>query len=369
MKIKRILCLALALALLLSLAGCGRAAQSETAADGGAGSKATATAPASAGQENTDTEQGAAAATSGGIKTVEEMIAEKNQLEAEVASDGVAYARKKNVHSYLFMGIDEAGYAPTTATEFRNSGQCDTILPYVVDDDAKKYTILQINRDTMVTVDILNYYGDIISQTTQQLEFAHSYGNGFKASGENVARAVSRLLGGVEIDGWIALQFGAIPPVNDTLGGVKVKIEDDFSNDDPTLIQGETVELVGEHAMKYLRGRMKVGDGTNTSRMHRQMIYLAAFTKRLREELKAGNSNIINQLYNAASPYMVSDMSMGSITNVAVRCAGYSQGSTKTLSGTNQVVTYKNGVTMDEYTVDPASLDAAVLDLYYTAVD
>ena len=357
--------MALAIAMLAGLAACGSAGSADNKTDQ---QSAQAQAGEAAGGAGVPEEEGAQAQEDGGIKTVEQMIAEKNELEPEVESDGVVYARKKGLSTYLFMGVDLSGYA-AGADEYQETGRADTILLYIVDDANKSYRVLQINRDTMVPVDILNIYGKKVGETVQQLCLAYCYSGSVEANCQNVVNAVSNLLGGIPIDGYVSLQFGAIPDVNDALGGVAVKIEDDYSQDDPTLVQGETVVLEGEHAISYLRHRLSVGDGTNTSRMHRQMVYLAAFTARLKEELRSGNSAIINKLYNAAAPYMYSNMSVGTISNVAVKCAGYSQGSTKTLAGTSKEVTYSTGLTNVEYTVEQAAIDDAVLDLFYTAID
>jgi LCP family protein required for cell wall assembly len=263
------------------------------------------------------------------------------------------------------MGVDLPGEAVSSDDDEQDTARADTILLYVVDSENKTFSVLNVNRDTMAVVDILNLYGDPVAQTTQQISFAYCYSQVASANCENVARAVSRLLGGIEVNGYVSVQFDAIPLVNDALGGVRVKIEDDFSADDPSLVQGETVELKGSQATSFLRHRLSVGDGTNASRMRRQAAYLNAFTARLREELSAGNSAIVNELYSAASPYMISNMSLSDISNLAVRCAGYAQGGTKTLSGTSQDVTYKTGETNTEYTVDRGSLDSTVLELFY----
>ncbi len=370
MQIKRILCLLLALLMTVSFAACGSKGAEGTA--NGASRAASEAAADGADKENTESAAapGIRIVSSGsGAKTVEEMIAEKNSEEPEIEAGGVSYARKKGLATYLFMGIDLAGTAVASDEEYQDTGCADTILLYIVDEAAKTYRILQINRNTMAVVDVLNIYGRPVTQLTQQICYAYCYSAVASANCENVERAVSRLLGGIEIDGYISLQYGAIPEVNDTLGGVAVKIEDDFSQEDPVLVKGETVTLEGDHALHYLRGRMAVGDGSNSSRMRRQMVYLSAFTARLKQEIRGGNSNIINKLYDAAEPYMISDMSMGAISNMVLKCVGYSQGKTVSLTGKAQRVTYKTGITNEEYTVEQSTIDEAVLDLFYTRIE
>jgi len=313
--------------------------------------------------KGTDAQNGAEDEQGG--KTVEQMIDEKNHLDAEVVHEGVSYAKNPAVKAYLFAGIDKAGDLATADRLI--GGQCDTLLLLVTDSDAKQYTILQLHRDTMAQVEITDFHGKPVRLTTQQICFAHTYGNGTEKSAENTVRAVSRLLGGMEIDGYITMQYEGIPGVNDAVGGIRVKIEDDFSDSDPTLIQGETVELTGTHALRYLRARMSVGDGTNVSRMRRQSTYLKAFTARVKQEMRA-RSALINDMYDAAAPYMVTDMSLGEIAGIAAKLADYTDGGIVTPKGEAKEAVYSNGKTYVEYYVDEDDLSRIVLDLFYQKV-
>ena len=299
-----------------------------------------------------------------GGKTVEEMIAEKNKVEPEISDGDVWYGKKKDVSTYLIIGVDQTGEAPTSGSR-SGGGQCDVLDLVVIDEAAKSYTILQINRDTITGVDITDWDGEVVANVDQQISFAHAYSNGSASSCENVVRAVSRLLGGIDIDGYCSLRYSAIPSLNDAIGGVTVKIEDDFSKYDPTLVQGETVELHGEHALHYVRGRMSVGDGSNTSRMRRQRTYIAAFEAKVRQEIK-GNGAVISNLYNAAQPYMVTNLSSGTITTLANKAATYYNNGTVSPSGRYESVTYSTGARHTAFYPDADSLKDLVLRLFYT---
>ena len=324
--------------------------------------------PENAGQTSDDPAQAGEIADPEGAdpeggKTVEEMIAEKNQVDQELNEDGVWYGKKKNVSAYLIIGVDQGGEAPI-ASSTSGGGQCDVLDLVVIDDTAKTYGILQINRDTITGVDITDWDGDVVASIDQQISFAHAYSNGSASSCENVVRAVSRLLGGIEVNGYCSLRYSAIPSLNDALGGVRVKIEDDFSRYDATLVQGETVELNGEQALHYVRGRTNVGDGSNASRMRRQRTYISAFEARLREEMK-GNGAIISSLYNAAQPYLVTNLSSGTITTLATKATTYYNMGTMTPSGRYETVTYSTGATHTAFYPDVDSLKDIVLRLFY----
>ena len=301
-------------------------------------------------------------AQSGG-KTVEDILAEKHGEGYQLETDGATYTRRKDVSAYLIIGVDKAG--PVSSGDLIG-GQCDVLMVLAVDNAAKQFTLLQLHRDSMVDVDITDYYGGLTGVSKkQQICFSHTYGSGDTKSCENTVRAVSRLLGGLKIDGYVSLNYGGVSPVNDAIGGVSVKIEDDMTNMDPAFVKGETVLLSGEQALQFVRARMSVGDGTNTSRMRRQRTYLSALSAKLREEMK-GNSAVINDMYNAASPYLVSDMSMSTISGVAVKCLSYADAGIVSPKGETKYVKYANGNTYAEHYVDEADLQKLVTALFYS---
>ncbi len=225
------------------------------------------------------------------------------------------------IKSYLFIGVDEDGDI-ANPMYYRGNNRADALLLVVVNETAKTYAAIQIDRDTVCELDVLDAAGKPYSSKTDRICFAYWMGDGTEKSAENTVRAVSRLLGGVDIDGYIAVTYNAIPVLNDTIGGIKVEIEDDLTPVNASLVKGTTVELTGSQALSFIRARVGVGDGTNTSRMRRQRTYLDAFRTRLFAELKT-NSKIVDDLFNAAKPYMVTDMSASALTKVAINTTRY----------------------------------------------
>lgn len=299
--------------------------------------------------------------------TAEEILGLKDPArEPELVVDGIAYARKTGITSVLFMGIDKGGNLETASEA--GGGQCDTIFLVINDQEDKVQTILQINRDTMVEIDLLDAKGKPFDMTRrQQICLSHSYGPGDEISCENTVRAVSRLLNNVQVDGYVAILYDAVPVVNDAVGGVEVKIEDDFSSTDPSLVVGETVTLKGEQAIRFVRGRMSVADGTNQNRMKRQRTYMSAFGEKVKAMMK-DNSSIIDRLYKAAEPYMVTDMTLGTLSSFAVESADYRNGGIVTPPGEVTFREYANGNTYAEFIVDEDGLLNEILTLFYDPI-
>lgn len=195
---------------------------------------------------------------------------------------GETYAIRDGVETYLFMGIDVEG--PVQAQMgYMNGGQADVQLLVVIDRLNRTWQLLQINRDSMVEVPILGVDGEEVGMEVQQIALAHTYGDGLDRSCENNVAAVSRLLNGQKINGYMALNMDAVSVLTDMVGGVQVTVLDDFTHVDDSLKQGRQVTLSGEQAMAYVRGHQGVGDETNLSRMVRQEQYMDGLYQRLRE--------------------------------------------------------------------------------------
>ena len=295
--------------------------------------------------------------------TADEIIAMKHPTEPDMVVDGVAYVRKEDVTTLLLMGIDKSGNLETTRTD--QGGQCDVLLLLVLDGKNRTQTLLQLDRDTMAEVEILDLRGKYTGVTrVQPICISHAYGSGDEKSCENTVRAVSRLLMDIPIDGYAAILYEAIPDLNDTVGGINVTIEDDFSDADPSLAMGKTVTLKGKQALTYVRGRRSVADGTNTNRMKRQRNYLNKFGDKVQEMVKT-DSSVINDLVAAAEPYMTTDMTLSRLTSAALEGAGYADGGILTTSGEHTQTVNPNGTLGVEFYPDEESILQNVLTLFY----
>lgn len=291
-------------------------------------------------------------------KSVEDMLSSDMALKP-ISLNGKTYIPKKNVSSYLLMGIDHEGEVTEHSSYF--GGQADTLLLVVVDREQKEYSLLQINRDTMCMVDFVGSDGTPIGERKQmQIALAYALGSGLEDSCENTVRAVSTLLYGVPISGYAALNMDAMPILNDAVGGVTVTIEDDFSESDSSLVLGETITLDGQQAYNYLRGRMAVGDGENTSRMRRQRTYMTAFLKKAQRQLAADKS-LATSLYTELEPYMVTDLSGKDVSTLLETSQYYSYQGITTPEGT--IGTDGTFVTFQP---DEEALRQLVLDMFYT---
>ena len=140
-------------------------------------------------------------------------------------------------------------------------------------------------------------------------------------------------------------------------------IEDDFTGVDDTLVQGETVTLMGEHAFNFVHARFNMTDDANTSRMRRQSAYMTALVAKLREKLAEDDAFIL-ELYNAVADYVVTDCDINELSQISEELSTYE------LSG---IVTPEGETTHDgEYTefyADEKALQQLVADLFYVPAE
>lgn len=284
------------------------------------------------------------------------VTATANKDTGELTYQGTAFRPKESVKAYLFMGIDRDGPAKSNQS-YIDGGQADVQFLLVVDEKNETWQLLHINRDSMVEVPILGMTGQVIRTEYQQITLAHAYGDGGTDSCRNAVAAVSNMLGGQSIDGYFALNMGAISILNDFVGGVTVTIESDFSDVDPTLVMGQTITLNGRQAYNFIRTRRNVDDQTNLSRMQRHRQYMTG----LGEKLFELDQQDVLRGYDAVFDYLVTDMGSKTITQLFEKIQNYTQLDTLTVDGKS----YLDEEECNAYALDEESLNQAILTLFY----
>lgn len=272
--------------------------------------------------------------------------------------DGVKYYPRTDLTVIAFMGIDEMSpVAPSNS--YRNAGEADALVLLVLDKTNESYSILAINRDSMVTMPSLGVGGQEAGTFYGQIALSHTYGSGMEDSARNTVKTISDLLYGLHIDYYVAMNMGGIPALNDALGGVTVEVTEDFSAVDPTIGLG-TVTLRGEQALHFVRTRKEVGDQLNLSRMQRHESYMKGLMQALESKL-AESESFVMDTWQAVSSYMVTDCSVSTISTLLSDCSSYTLGEILSLEGNNV-----RGQEHYEFYLDEAALDAVILRLFYS---
>ena len=185
--------------------------------------------------------------------------------------NGNIYSYYHDFETYLIMGTDKTG----ADSKVYQGSMSDFLMLVIVDKTDNNYSFLPINRDTMSEVRLIQDDGTGAATAELQLCTAHWYGGNAGQSCANTVESISKLFGGLKIDGYYAIPMDEIPKLNHSVGGVTVTLLEDFQDIDRQMKKGETLALSDEQAYRYIHDRYGVGDEKNTSRMKRQQQYMA----------------------------------------------------------------------------------------------
>ena len=279
------------------------------------------------------------------------------QTTKTIVRDDQEYFPRQDVTVMMVLGIDQ--YGPVESSHYyRNEGSADSIMLLVFDETAKDYTVLYLNRDTMLNMDVLGVKGEYAGTTYGQLALAHTYGAGLEDSCENVKNTLMKFLHGLTVDYYVAMNMDAIPILNDAVGGVTVHVTDDFSKVNPTITMGE-LTLRGDQVVDYVRTRKDVGDQKNVTRMQRQKEYVDGFLNALMEK-EQENIEFALTLYEQVAPYIVTDCSSTTLSGMLDRYAEFTLKEVVTPVGENII---EDG--HYAFYVDEEKLDELIVQIFY----
>ena len=204
-----------------------------------------------------------------------------------VTWEGERYKKTPAVTTILVAGIDREADARqgVGTSRYRNGGQADFLLLLAVDHTHRQIHQLQIDRDAMTAVSVLSVYGQETGARVMQICLAHSYGANAEENARYTVKAVRGLMNGIDIDDYYMMDYGAVPVLNDALGGVSVTVPDDMTSVNPLWTKGSVVTLTGDESEVFVRARKTVGEGTNEERMRRQNAFMQSAVSALREAL------------------------------------------------------------------------------------
>lgn len=271
--------------------------------------------------------------------------------------EGETYKLRSNLTAVLVLGVDKRAYSEDSS--FRTGGQSDFIRLIVMDPNNKQLIQIPIDRDTVTPVPMVGVLGDRVGTRTMQLCLAHGYGDGREESCKLVAEVVTNMLAGFPIDYYVSMSMDGISALNDLIGGITVTLQDDFTIYDATMTKGTTLTLKGMQAEYYVRGRQRIGDGTNEGRMARQEDYLTKLAVKLIDRISE-NQNFIGTLFDEMEPYLYTNLKRGRIINMAWAAKDYER-RTITLDGYHTIG--EDGHM--EFRMDEAAMRQLIVETFY----
>lgn len=206
----------------------------------------------------------------------------------------------------LLMGVD-GSYDRGADQQNDNAGtRSDSMILARIDPDEKQVTLISLARDTMIN---MGRYG------TQKLNAAHALG------GPAYAVQVVEDFAGVSISHYAEINFDAFKAMVDELGGVTVDVPIEI--DDPNVeayVPAGVSTLNGEQALSLCRSRHSYDDygGGDMFRAANQRLVIGA----IMEKVLSSDPVTLANTVEAASQYVVTDMSVTDILALAMSMAG-----------------------------------------------
>lgn len=293
-------------------------------------------------------------------------MAEKKAQELNASADadlshvisykGKKYKQNPDIKNYLFIGVDERedDFVDEELSP-GEAGQADCLILLSVNTKTKKANILQINRNAMTELDIYSELGEVAETMNGQICLQYAYSRGGKRSCYATRKTVEVLLFGTNIDGYFAMSLPSIAGINDSLGGVDLTMEQDYTWINEAFVEGETVHLQGEMATEFVQTRDTDEFDSVQDRMERQTSYVVAMISSLKEKEDTS-------IYNMLSSYL----GKGLITNLSARemddLKNYQYNTDEIYYLPGEMI---QGEKYEEYIVNNDALEEMVIDLFY----
>lgn len=288
---------------------------------------------------------------------------ESDWQEGDIRYKGVHYRYNQDILTFLFLGIDKMSEIGAVKDGY-DGGQSDAIFLLVLDPHQKNATVIGIPRDTMTEIEVYDGAGVYVGTTTAQITLQHGYGDGAQLSCERSVQAVSRLFYGLPVHGYCAINMGAIPLLNDAVGGIDLQCLETLDFSDFHAKEGEQLHLKGMDAYYYLHNRDTDSFNSAGRRLQRQKQYLTAYASAVLETIKTDLTFPVT-LYNTLSKYMVTDISIDELGYMVPQMAGY------TFSGEDMHILQGEtveGEKFEEFHVNETALYELILNVFYEKV-
>lgn len=271
--------------------------------------------------------------------------------EADAYYDGNAYEYNEDLVNILLIGVDK------DKNSKKAQSQADVLYLVSIDIETQKANILAISRNTLADIDIYDMNGEYFATDNKQICYSFAYGKDGNHSSELTAKAVSRLLYNVNINGYYTIYMDAIDDIVNAVGGVSVTIPEDMTSKKSSWKKGKTVLIKGSDARLYLTSRGE----TNHPRYQRHMDFITKFIDRAKTACLKDLSLPL-KMYNK--------LASRTVTNVDSTSAVYLASEAVKASFKIHQIPGKSGFdgTFETFEVDEEKLYKMVLDVFYKKI-
>ena len=278
--------------------------------------------------------------------------------------NGRKYQYNNRITTLLYAGLDSFDELKQTAV-YGDKPRADSVMLLILDESAKKMSVVAINRDTMTDVHRFSRSGEDLGTYVTHLGYAYTNGDGGKASCENLKEAVSNLIGGLPISGYIVSNQTSIPMINDLVGGVTVTVpNDDLAEEYPELTSGSVVTLDDSNVHAFVQQRDTAVDFSNEGRIERQKSFVTSFMDAFGTIVEEDASGVWNKLEDFGN-YLQTDITKNKYLSLAdaFHNTTLTSDSYYILEGEDSL-----GELHDEFYYDEDALQELIIKLFYREI-
>lgn len=296
-----------------------------------------------------------------------QQAAQEKWQEGAITYQGKTYQYNTDLRTYLMMGVD-LDDPVKQVSDYTKGGQSDALFLLVINNKTQKLQVISINRNTMTDVALCDESGVDLGTLNTQICLQHAFGDGKRISCSKTVDAVSALFHNIPISGYLSMNMGGIPLMNDAVGGVTVTALQDLSFPDAgvSFQKGEDVTLDGTQAYYYLHGRDTKQYDSATDRLRREEQYILAYMDKLKV-ISGEDPEQVTAVYESVADYLVTSVDFTSLLEQLMNYS-FSEDQMYTVPGETSMGDPIDGKRYEEYHVDEDAMEALIMQVFYTPV-
>lgn len=280
-----------------------------------------------------------------------------------ITYNGKQYQYNSDVINILCLGIDK----DIPIEEKRDTGSeglADAVILASINTEEDKLTFLAVPRETIVPVKLVDTAGNFVRTENKQITLQYAYGQTAKKSCELMIDAVSNLLFQLPIQRYCAINFQALPALNDAIGGVDLVSIETVHWWNGSFYEGQQLHLEGQSALDYVRQRDETIPKSSMGRLERQKQYITCYLEQAKEAVSK-DLTLPVKMFQSLTENMCTDVTVADITYLVPELLEMDISLDNIGMVPGEVIT---GGEHEEYHVDTEALKQLVVETFYTEV-
>lgn len=293
----------------------------------------------------------------------EDSISEEEQEGFYITYDGKQYQYNSDVINILCLGIDK-DIPIEEKRETGSEGLADVVILASIDTKEDTLKFLAVPRETIVPVKLIDTKGNFVRTENEQITLQYAYGQTAEKSCELMIDTVSNLLFQLPIQRYCAINFQALPALNDAIGGVDLVSIETVHWWNGSFYEGQQMHLEGQAALDYVRQRDETIPKSSMGRLERQKQYITCYLEQAKEAV-GKDLTLPVKMFQSLTENMCTDVTVADITylvpellNMEINLENISMVPGETITGGEH----------EEYHVDADALKQLVIQMFYKEV-